>query len=98
MKKCLLFGEVLKNQIKKNFTKEKSLQKKRHLAQAISGAVIKKYKMYSEVFMLASRRSVLITKPVTGNELKKRLRARKSIQTFLEMDENTRQCPGKKTQ
>lgn len=47
LKKRLLFCEVLKNQIKKNFTKEKSLQKKRHLAQAISGAVIKKYKIYS---------------------------------------------------
>lgn len=37
----------------------------------VESAVIKKYKMYFEVFMLASRRSVFNIKPMTGNELKK---------------------------
>ncbi|RZF37984.1 hypothetical protein LSTR_LSTR016401 [Laodelphax striatellus] len=94
IKKQLVFGEVLKNQINVNFKEEKSLNRKRCLATFLSGKIIKKYRMMSKVRDIISRRT---TNLITNNKhIHKLVCERKDVTYFLSQDEHSKQCAGKK--
>lgn len=94
VKKQLIFGEVLKEQIKKNFKTEKNRKKKREFARFISGSVVKRHKFLTYLSKFGSKRAFKKRK-ITYRE-KKAIHNKKLVQEFLERDENSRCMPGKK--
>lgn len=97
IKKRLIFGETLQNQLRKNFIKEKNVEKKRYIAQMVSGKIVKKSKFLNKISKdIVSRRCLSYVAPLTNNQLKKKVKFRKDVQCFLEQDENSKQLAGKK--
>lgn len=94
IKKQLVFGEVLKNQISVNFKEEKSSNRKRCLATFLSGRIIKKYRMMSKVRDIISRRTTNLK--TNNRDIHKLVCERKDVTDFLSQDENSKQCAGKK--
>lgn len=102
-KKKLLFGEVLSEQLSDNFAKIKDEHSKQIFVKAIGGEKLKKYKL------LNLAKSFLPYKIYHSNMKRNNMylayeRGKKNtimfleteVRTFLEHDENSRQCPGKK--
>lgn len=94
VKKQLLFGEVIREQLSESYktlkTKEKQVFKK-----IVNGSIIKKYKletMCAKTFKYRSRS--FVKKPRTY--LQYMTYIKQKMVAFLEDDMNSRQCPGKK--
>ncbi|XP_054720463.1 uncharacterized protein LOC129230093 [Uloborus diversus] len=92
----LEFGAVLKKQINENFKKEVVLSKKRTLVSMITGKIIKKYRFMKKISLLTSKN---LLKPKVGlqkRKLHQKVKLQNLIISFLENDDNSRLCPGKK--
>lgn len=104
VKKKLLLGETLFQQIKVNKEKVKTQQEKHMFAKMMTGKFFRKYKLVSEVRGLVPLRlekKYSQNSKLTQYERKIRNKATsmivaKRIKEFLERDENSRMCPGKK--
>lgn len=105
VRKRLIFSEVLQMQVKSNFSQEKKISQKRLIAKCLSGKVVKKYRLSHKVANLTSYRTQIYRsqehdssgiRHVTKKELLKKVKLRQDVLHFLEEDENSRQCPGKK--
>lgn len=105
VRKRLLFSEVLQMQVKTNFSQEKKISQKRLIANCLSGKVVKKYRLSHKVATLTSYRTQIYSnqehdgsgvRRVTKEELLKKVKLRQDVISYLEEDENSRQCPGKK--
>lgn len=99
IKRKLLFGEVLKAQLRDNFTESKTLREKRNMINFISGKIVKKYRCQS--LSLKSLTLKRITR--NGKDLQREMITKnrilgvmQKIREFLEKDENSRLCAGKK--
>lgn len=101
VKKHLFFGQVLIKQLKENLQDK---QKYRKVITGVAGKIIKKYKMTSTK-MTSTLRSLLSSKGLRSesNRVGASKNARVKFETtkrhiieFLEKDENSRLCPGKK--
>lgn len=100
IRRKLLFGEVVQEQLKKNYCQIKSTKEKYKYVSAILGdkKIFKKYRVLKNAKILLPSHSCKYK-----NNLRERKRVilisekvRRDIQTFLEDDENSRQSPGKK--
>lgn len=100
IRRKLLFGEVVQEQLLTNYGKLKSPKEKYKYVSTILGdkKIFKKYKVLKNVKMLMPSHSCRFRN--NKRQLKKNTslneKVRRDIQTFLEDDENTRQSPGKK--
>lgn len=92
VRKRLIFGEALCDQIQQNSTAEKSIKSKRQLTSLISGNVMKKYRFKILVGKLTSRRTL---NPLRTKNPKLRSAA-EAVSKFLHLDENSRLTAGKK--
>lgn len=95
VKKSLVFSEVLSKQINENFRQEKVIKKKRNIVNIISGKIMKKYRFFNCIGSLTSHR-ILKHKTEPNEATKNKVIARKDVISFLEEDENSRLCAGKK--
>lgn len=93
IRRKLLLGEVLCEQIKENYGEQSNANAKKSIVTAVSGALVRKYKFTQHVKTLTSSRVFRrkFPKKQTGFQ---RLRA--IVRTFYENDESSRICPGKK--
>ncbi|CAH0553651.1 unnamed protein product [Brassicogethes aeneus] len=96
IKRSLLFGETLKDQIKENFNIKKGVREKSEFVKSISGKVTKKYRFGSLLGRLSSRRLMYKRIPIDPENKKKAERLRKMFEEFFERDDVSRMCPGKK--
>ncbi|CAH1114857.1 unnamed protein product [Psylliodes chrysocephalus] len=95
VKRNLLAGEALKEQIKINFKEQKKGVEKRNVLNNITGKVIKKYKFKNLLGQITSRRGMDSRR--ASNERKAVLfKIKQKIQTFFEVGKISRMCPGKK--
>lgn len=100
--KNILFGKVLRDQLVYNFTSMKSDQERQMFTKVISGKIIKKYRMQNQCsrFLKYKRTSkdYINTSPLTYSRKDRfdTVKNRKSVQEFLELDINSRICPGKR--
>lgn len=93
IRKKLLFNEVMIKQMKENF---KDRKKYRAVVTGIAGKIIKKYRMMSTLSKELSY-NLKYDKRVKNVERKVKLRmTKKYVTSFLEKDECSRSCPGKK--
>lgn len=72
------------------------------MVKSLSGKIVKKYKLTHKVASLTSWRTQISGQEwtpgvhlVRKKDLLKKVRLRQDVLTFLEDDENSRQCPGK---
>ena len=97
VKKKLLFGEVIVKQLKENF---KNKSKSRHVVSSIAGKIVKNNKYLSQVGNILSHKMLQgggIRRSVNKMKVNRGLKvASKYVAAFLEKDENSRVCPGKK--
>lgn len=104
VKRTLLFGEVIKKQLVENSKQLSSKKDKNILSKVISGRILKHYKMVGDIKKVVSYKmhsKQINNLNLSQYERKKRNgavieRIRKSIEDFLENDENSKMCPGKK--
>lgn len=84
-------------QLKENFTQTKNRKSRKSLAQLVSGKVLKKYKCLRQVMSLTSQRALKNESSITSKKsLLKTIKQRTDVTLFLESDEHSKQCPGKK--
>lgn len=104
IKRRLVFGEVLADQLSEN-AKSLQLQKDREaFHKVISGRVLKRYKLVGyakNIISYKMHRKRIYHTNLSQSERKKRnsimiKKIVQSIQDFMEKDENSRMCPGKK--
>lgn len=104
IKKSLIFGEVLRNQLSEN-AKQLGTQKDKDIfSKVISGKIIRRYRMVGQASKIISYK--MHKKQINNLKLRQYERKtrsseisidiRKSVHEFLEKDENTKMCPGKK--
>lgn len=95
IKKQLLFGQVLIKQLKENF---KDRKKYRKVITGVAGKIIKKYKMTSALGSILSSKALRHANKAESSKLMKRKYelAKKHVVDFLEKDDNSRLCPGKR--
>lgn len=93
----LLLGEVFLNQLRKKHS-EKSIKMKQKVSNLLYTKYIKKYRLCGEVSDLVSRKFIRGGKQVETLKKKFSLSRREcaNVRKFLEEDENSRMCPGKK--
>lgn len=104
VKKSLLFGEVVKDQLSETYKTLKSNRAKQIFKKIINGKVIEKYKMKTKFSVALKYRKtpkynvedIMKYERKEGTSKLKLERLRKRIQFFLEQDINSRLCPGKK--
>ena len=104
IKKRLLSAEVLKKQLKENKGKLKTEKDKSIYSQIIAGKIIKKYKCMKSISNLVSpylQRKTLSAETLKYNrsriqQTKLHELMKKSVQDFLEKDQNSALAPGKK--
>jgi hypothetical protein len=101
VKRRLLFGAALESQLRSNFHSITSFKEKKSFAATVigDGNVLKKCKVskdLSEIFTtrLATRKTKNGLKQRSEKQIAAELK--KSVQRFLQDDENSRQAPGKK--
>ncbi|XP_031338109.1 uncharacterized protein LOC116175586 [Photinus pyralis] len=97
VKKRLLVGEVITSQIKNNLANLENSRDKANFVANLSGKIVKKHKCMQYIRNLSYSRKIYkksIPLPSKKKELLKRFRI--YVTDFLEMDENSRMCPGKK--
>lgn len=100
--KKMLFGQVLREQLVTNFKSLKSDRERQMFTKVISGKIIKKYKLQNEcsLFLKYKRTSkdYMMTSSLTYSRKGRYdlIKNRKSVQEFLELDINSRNCPGKR--
>lgn len=104
VKKSLFFGEVVKKQLSESYKTLKTDRTKQVFKKILNGKVIKKYRLKTELStaMKFRRTPKYLNKDITTFERKSGKRKeiadmiRKKIQAFLELEVNSRVCPGKK--
>lgn len=94
VRKQLKFGAILKNQIRLNMKKHTKIAIKKNFVQMMTGQVIKKYKLKTYVASFTSKK--LIHCRTELGSIKKNQRVKNDIRCFLEQDENSRMCAGKR--
>lgn len=103
VKKRLLLGEALQDQISDSLSSSSGSKEKQTVAKLISGKVLKKYKLVGKAKKIVSyklHKKYEENMKFTQYERKKRNSClqkivRQSVQDFLEQDINSRVCPGK---
>ncbi|KAF2886542.1 hypothetical protein ILUMI_19631 [Ignelater luminosus] len=101
VKRQLLFGEVLKTQLQHNFKAlGYSAKKKKQFIKYTSGNLFKRYRLINETKnFLESHNMQKNAFTKTPSKVKTvRSELTKAVQDFYERDDNSRMCPGKKTQ
>lgn len=102
IKKELLFGECVKQQLTQNFRSLKNNKTKQQFFKAVGGKILKKYRVSNKLKMAKSlRRSYQTSLRKNLNEKKNinRLRlknVKEDVISFFQNDENSRLCAGKK--
>lgn len=97
IKRKLLFGEVLKKQIKENYKSLKSPRDKQLVWNSLNGQVILKYRYIKDIKKITSNSYVGQRGKLDKRRHKKAVGVLKEIVTeYLEKDENSRLCAGKK--
>lgn len=104
VKKNLIFGEVIQQQLVNTYQELKSDQKKQIFKKILDGKGIKKYKLRTKLstFMKFRKSSNFDNKDITSFERKKGKHTQRTeiikqkIKDFLELEDNSRVCPGKK--
>nr|CAI5833528.1 unnamed protein product [Callosobruchus analis] len=104
VKKTLLFGEVVQQQLANTYQQLKSDQKKQVFKKMLDGTVLKKYKMRTKLstVMKFRKSSTYDSKDIMSFERKKSEYIRRNniikqkIKDFLELEDNSPVCPGKK--
>ncbi|CAH1118147.1 unnamed protein product [Phaedon cochleariae] len=95
VRRQLLFAEVISEQVRRNFSREKKMKNKRYFLSMLSGDIINKYKFMTRIGRLTSVKvnTFKQSKPLTEQRI---LIAQKKVTVFLERDENSRLTAGKK--
>lgn len=97
IKKKLIVGEVISDQLKKN-NEKKSIRDKIYTARLLLNSYVKKYKLAGKFKEFVSKRR--IKSGVDTESMKKKiclsLREGQRVREFLEEDINSRMCPGKR--
>ncbi|CAH1106712.1 unnamed protein product [Psylliodes chrysocephalus] len=104
VKKSLIFGEVVQQQLVNTYQELKSDQKKQVFKKMLDGKVIEKYKMRTKLstVMKFRKSSNFNNKNIMSFERKKGKHIQRTdiiklkIKDFLELEDNSRVCPGKK--
>lgn len=104
IRRKLLFGETIKAELRQNSQKAKDSRDKQIIAKVISGPIMKKYRLIGETKDVVSykmhkkQRDKLNLKQYDRKQRNDRISKcfQKQIQTFLERDDNSKMCPGKK--
>lgn len=97
IKRQLLFGEVIKKQIKENFCKQKSPKDRQKMfSTVLHGSIVRKYKFQNHLASLTSRRTNIRYKVFNHKFQTKCIHAKNMVIKFLEQDENSRLTSGKK--
>ncbi|CAG9814469.1 unnamed protein product [Phaedon cochleariae] len=104
VKKSLIFGEVVQQQLVNTYQELKSDQKKQIFKKILDGKVIKKYKLRTKLstVMKFRKSSNFDNKDISSFERKKGKHTQRTeiikqkIKDFLEQEDNSRVCPGKK--
>lgn len=104
VKKNLIFGEIIQQQLMKSYKELKSDRHKQLVKKMLNGDIVKKYKMKTKVATAIKYRKTFKTNNscITKFERKKSQRSQRSdnikrkIEEFLELEINSRVCPGKK--
>lgn len=101
VRKKLFYANVLESQLSESYKNLRSAKSKQLFTKIISGKIIKKYRClkmsnsflkYKTFTANEKRRNLTYERQIKGEEYKKK----ESIRQFLEKDENSRLCPGKK--
>lgn len=104
VKKSLIFGEVVKAQLAESYKSLKTDRTKQVVKKILDGRLIQKYKLKTELSNTMKFRKTpkYLNKDITMFERKSGKRkeiadaTKKRIQAFLELEVNSRVCPGKK--
>lgn len=106
VKKVLLFGTAIENELAHRYRKMKTYKDKQLFAKVISGRILKKYRCLNEAqrFLSYKRLSGMSKMRKTCFAYERNTNAvsayiakvKKNIQEFLEKDECSRVCPGKR--
>nr|CAH7730600.1 unnamed protein product [Callosobruchus chinensis] len=104
VKKNLMFGEVVQQQLVNTYQGLDSDQKKQVFKKILDGSIIKKYKMRTKLSSIMNFRksSLFRNQDITNFERKKAKHVqrtemiRQKIKEFFELEDNSRVCPGKK--
>lgn len=94
IRKKLIFSEVLKSEVHEGYSAARSIEEKRSFYRVIKGHILKKYRQikYCKSFF---KKSVNV-KHLVQRRRKSTISFPSLVRRFLENDENSRQCPGKK--
>ena len=95
VRKKLLFAEVMTDQIKESYEKEKNFTKRHDFVDKLNGDIIKKYRCVNKIKLLTSARIIHKYRFIQGHE-KKIFKKKLAVKSFLEQDENSKVSPGKK--
>lgn len=99
VKKKILCGEVLSQQLRDNFSDLSTQKEKRLFQRMISGKLVSKYRVLEEEKILKpiqKRKTKLTLIEAKRNTRRKSITLRKTIEIFMEEDSNSRVCAGKK--
>lgn len=94
IRRKLIFGEVVQNQIKASFKNEQRRKKKREFLRKITGSIIRKYRFIHKIKTLTSGKAMNYRKKMVRAEHISRNKT--CVKSFLEKDENSRLTPGKR--
>lgn len=103
--KKLLFGEVISDQLKENYKNLKNFKEKQIFKKAITGTIIKKYRVTNKVQKICRGGKVFFKSTEASNisdysrkrsYLKRQAQKRNAIWRFLESDLHSKMCPGKR--
>lgn len=104
VKKKLLFGEVLTEELARNINNSSDRKSKEIIHKVVSGQLMKKYRLIGEARRLISyktHKKLRCNLKLTQYERRKRntdvtRKITEKIRQFLERDEHSKMCPGKK--
>lgn len=104
VKRNLMFGEVIQQQLANSYQELKSDKKKQVFKKIVDGKIIKKYKMRTKLsrVMKFRKSSNFTDQDITkferkkGKHIQRRKLIKQKIKDFLELEDNSRVCPGKK--
>lgn len=103
--KKLLFGEVISDQLKENYKNLTNFKEKQIFKKAITGTIIKKYRVTNKVQKICRGGKVFFKSTEASNisdysrkrsYLKRQAQKRNAIWRFLESDLHSKMCPGKR--
>lgn len=92
----LILGEALKKQLAKNYRNLRKQKDKLFLTQCIGGKILKKYKLLSRCRKFCNNRKLPKIDLNFNRKTRKDIKLQNDIKNFLEEDEHSRMCPGKK--